>query len=62
MAWSGSRRQPELYTCPECQVRESMEPIASNAHGRKLYECTACKHRATDGELEVEYGKRPLGD
>jgi hypothetical protein len=62
MPSSGSQRQPELYTCPECQVRESMEPIASNARGHKLYECTACKHRATDGELEAEYSRRPLGD
>ena len=62
MPSSENQRLPELYTCPECQVRESMEPIASSARGSKLYECTACKHRATGGELEVEYGKRPLGD
>jgi hypothetical protein len=62
MPGSGSPRQPELYTCPKCQVRESMEPIASHARGRKLYECTSCKHRATDGELEVEYSRRPLGN
>jgi ribosomal protein L37AE/L43A len=62
MPRSGSQRQLELYTCPKCQVRESMEPIASSARGRKLYECTACKHRATDGELEVEYSNRPLRD
>jgi len=54
---SGSQRQPELYTCPKCNVRESLEPIASNARGRKLYECIACKHRAAEGELEVEHGE-----
>ena len=57
MPRSGSQPQPEPYTCPKCHVRESMEPVASNARGRKLYECVACGHRAAEGELEVEYSK-----